>query len=357
MKRRETLKFAAMTTENDLSARSEQILASIVRAYIESGEPIASHQISRLRRYKLSPASVRNTMADLMVEGYLQQPHASAGRVPTAKAFQAYVRRLQSKRVQSSELGRIRVELSDAGTVEERLERTTHLLTEMTNSIGITAGIPTERQTLDQVELLGLSDHRVLMIVVTRDRLVRQKVVALDEPVSQPELDSIRNFINTEFSGWTISAVHNELRKRLERVNADYDRMLKRLTALYAKGLLAIDLAPELHLGGAANLLRFQFQLTRERLSDIFHALEEKKKILQLLERFLDQQPSGEVGVQVGLGEEHPGLKELSLIGIAVNTPGGMTARLAVLGPMRMDYDRAVSVVLHVGRAFGSMPS
>jgi heat-inducible transcriptional repressor len=346
-----------MTTERGLSARSEQILNSIVRAYIESGEPVASQQISRLRRHRLSSASVRNTMSELMSGGYLQQPHASAGRIPTAKAFQAYVRELHGKRPQSSEVGRIRGQLSAAPTVEERMERTTHMLTEMTNSVAITAAIPTDRQTLDQVEFLALNDRRVLMIVVTRDRLVRQRVVTLDEPVTQLELDSIRNFMNAEFSGWTISDVHRELRERLDQTSAAYDRILKRLTALYAKGLLAIDVEPEVHMGGAANLLGIQFQLTRDRLRQILEALEEKKRIVELLERFLDQRPSGEVGVRVGLGDEHPGFPELSLIGISVNLSGGMAARLAVLGPMRMDYQRAMSVVLHVGKAFGSLPS
>lgn len=346
-----------MTTESSLSARTEQILRSIVRAYIDTGEPVASQEISRLKRHKLSAATVRNVMADLMTGGYLQQPHTSAGRVPTTKAYRLFARGLQGQRVQRSEMGRIAGELSEAGTVERRIERCTHLLTEMTRSLGITAAIPSARQTLDQVELLLLADSRVLMIVVTRDQMVRQSVVALDEAVTQDELNSIRNYVNVEFGGWSISAVQTELRRRLDQTNAAYDAILRRLTRLYAKGLLAIDLEPEIHMEGAANLLGFEFRLTRERLRDMFQALQEKKRILQLLERFLEQQPSGEVSVQVGLGDEDPSLNELSLIAIEVPLAGGMSARLAVLGPMRMDYERAISAVLHVGRAFGSLPS
>jgi heat-inducible transcriptional repressor len=345
-----------MATEHPLSARGEQILTSIVRAYIETGEPVASQQISRLRRHHLSPASVRAIMSELMTEGYLQQPHTSAGRVPTAKAFQIFVQGCQGKRVYSTELGRIRGQLSDAGTVEERVERSSHMLTEMTNSVGITAAIPTARQTLDHVELITLGDLRVLMIVVTGDHMVRQRVISLNENLSQQDLDSIRNYLNLNFSGWVISDVQEELERRLEQTSAAYDEILKRLTHLYAKGLLAVDLEPEVRMEGASNLLGIQFQVTREHLREIFQALEEKKRILQLLERFLEQQPMGEVGVQVGLGDEHPGLRELSLIGINIHLPSGLSARLAVLGPIRMNYERAVSAVLHVGRAFSSLP-
>ena len=107
---------------------------------------------------------------------------------------------------------------------------------------------------------------------------------------------------------------------------------------------------------GTSNLVSFDFHLTRERLKDMFRALEEKKRILQLLDRFLEQR-AGLVGVKVGLGEEDPSLGGLSLIGISVDMPGGMSAKMAVLGPMRMNYERAVSAVLHVGRAFSSLPS
>ena len=107
---------------------------------------------------------------------------------------------------------------------------------------------------------------------------------------------------------------------------------------------------------GASNLVAFELHLTKERLKELFRALEEKKRILQLLERFLEV-GSGQLGVQIGLQEEHPSMGELSLIGISIQLPGGMSAKMAVLGPMRMDYERVMSAVLHVGRAFSSLPS
>jgi len=338
-----------------MTHREQDILHAIVESYIQTGEPVASRTVSRKRRDDLSAATIRNVMADLCDEGYLSQPHTSAGRVPTEKAFRSYVQTLARARVLAGELHRVRTELSRTNTMEARVERSSHMLTEMTRSLGITAAIPASSQTLHQIELVAMADRRILMVVVTRDRLVHNRVVELDESIAQEELASIRNYINRNFEGWTLSDIHADLRRRLEQQSAAYDALLKKLTQLYAKGLLDIDVAPEIHMEGAGNLVGLDLHLTREALRELFHTLEEKKRILQLLDRFLEQ-PAGEVAVQVGLGDIHPNMRELSLIGISISLPGGLAAKIAVLGPMRMNYGRAMSAVYHVGQAFGSLP-
>ncbi|NUN02474.1 MAG: heat-inducible transcription repressor HrcA [Bryobacteraceae bacterium] len=337
-------------------SRSMNILHAIVQAHIETGEPVASRTISR--RWSggaLSPASIRNVMADLCDEGYLAQPHTSAGRVPTAKAYESYVRSIAEQRVLRAELQRIRTELSRLDTMEDRVELSCHILTEMTRNVGIAAAIPTSGQTLDQIELLTLGEQRVLMIVVTRDRMIRNRVVALEEPVSQDELNSIRNYINRNFSGWILADVKEELKSRLEAESAAYDEILKKLILLYDKGLLNLSFNPEVHLEGTSNLVGVGLQWTRETMRALFHALEEKKRILELLEQFMEK-PEGEVAVQVGLGGAHPDLGEFSLIGLNVRLPSGLSAKIAVLGPMRMDYGNVISAVQHVGRAIQSLP-
>jgi heat-inducible transcriptional repressor len=338
-----------------MTEREIDILHSIVESYIQTGEPVASRTIARHRKDNLSPATVRNVMADLCDGGYLSQPHTSAGRIPTEKAFRSYVQSLARSRLLIAELQRLRGELSLLTTMEARVERSSHMLMEMTSSVGITAAIPTSSQTLDQVELIGLSDHRVLMVVITRDRTVRNRVVSLGEPVSQDELGSIRNYLNRNFSGWTLSAIHTELKHRIEQQSAAYDELLKKLTLLYSKGLLDIDVAPEVHLEGASNLVGLDLHLTREKLRELFHTLEEKKRILHLLDRFLEQ-PGGELAVHVGLADVHPSMRELSLIGISIPLAGGVSAKIAVLGSMRMNYGKAMSAVYHVGQAFRGLP-
>jgi heat-inducible transcriptional repressor len=337
-----------------MTARNFEILHSIVQSYIETGEPVASRTISRARRDALSAATVRNVMADLSDEGFLSQPHTSAGRIPTEKAFRSYVHSLMRGRVLSAELQRLRDELSHLDTVGARVEHSSHILMEMTRGVGIAAAIPASSQTLDHIELIDLGDRRVLMIVVTHDRIVHNRVVMVDEPASGDELASIRNYINRTFSGWTLAEIRTELRHRLEQQSAVYDSILKKLAVLYTKGLLDIEVSPEVYLEGASNLVGLDLHLTREKMRDLFRALEEKKRILQLLDQFLEQS-AGEVMVQVGLGDAHASMGELSLIGVAIALKGGFCAKIAVLGPMRMNYEKAISAVLHMGQAFQSI--
>ena len=134
---------------------------------------------------------------------------------------------------------------------------------------------------------------------------------------------------------------------------AAYDELLKKLTVLYSKGLLDLGSAPEIHMDGASNLVSVDLHLTREKMRELFRALEEKKRVLELLDQFLERPDSG-IGVQVGLGAVYPFMSELSIIGLPVQLPNGMSAVIAVLGPMRMNYSRVMSAVQHVGQAFGS---
>ncbi len=337
-----------------LTPRHFQVLHALVQNYIETGEPVASRVIAR--KYPMSAASIRNMMADLLDEGYLFQPHTSAGRVPTERAYQSYVKTLLGNRIVKAELDRLQGEIQREGTVEGRIERSSKLLTEITRNFGIAAAIPTENQTLDQVELLALPDRRVLMVVITRDRMVRNKVITIDDHILQDELNSIKNYINYNFSGWVLPSIHRELKRRLELESAAYDAILRRVSLFHSKGLLDLGLAPEVHFDGAVNLIGLDLHLTRERMRELFRALEEKKRVLQLLERFLEQR-EGELSVQVGLSDVHPSMGELSLIGIRLDLPNGLEAHVAVLGPMRMNYSRALSAVLHVGQAFKTATS
>ena len=336
-----------------MTPRSREVLHEIVEAYIATGEPVASRSIARRWHEGLSAASIRNAMADLADEGYLAQPHTSAGRVPTEKAFRSYIESLTVRKMAAAEIDRLRAEMGKLNTVEARMEQTSRMLTEMTLGVGIAAAIPKASPALDQVELLALPGGRVLMVVMTRDQQVRNRVVTLEDPATSEELISIRNYINRNFAGWMLEDIRKELAGRLDHAAATYDALLKKLTVLYSKGLLDVGPEPEVHMEGASNLFVVDLHLTKEKMRELFRALEEKKRILELLDRFLEQ-PAGAVQVHVGLGEMHPSMRQLSLIGLPVALPNGLSAVIAVLGPMRMNYSRVMSAVQHVGQAFQS---
>jgi heat-inducible transcriptional repressor len=338
-----------MKTGASLNFRYQEILNSIVRAYIETGEPVGSRTISKLRNNTLSPASIRNVMADLVDEGYLSQPHTSAGRIPTEKAFRAYVSSLTVTRI-GAETERLSNELRLLETIPERVERSSFVLVELTNNVGIAAAIPELAQELDQIQLVPLTDRRVLMVLVTRDHMVRNRVIILDEPSSPEELASICNYVNRNFHGWQLGHARRELLTRLAQERELYHALQRKVEKLYQKGLLAVDVSPQIHMEGASNLLGLDLHLTREKLRELFHALEEKQRLIDLLDRFLEHDP-GQLAVHVGLEDAHPAMKDLALIGMTIRMANGLPAKIAVLGPMRMHYERVMGAVLQTSRA------
>lgn len=338
----------------ELSPRERDILHLIVRAYIETGEPVGSRTLSRMRHLSLSPATIRNVMADLSDDGFLSQPHTSAGRIPTDKAYRDFAGAVSAKPLPACDQDRIFDQMHSGESLEERVGIASRVLTEMTCNVGIAAALPRSSQELEHLELVALSDRRVLMIVATRDRMVRNRVVTLDRELAQDELVEIRNYVNINFAGWTLEKARAELLRRIEEERALYTAVLQRLALLCQKGLLVVDQDPHVEMDGASYLVGLDLHLTRERMRDLFRALEEKKRVVALLDRFLESS-QGQIGIHVGLEDAHPAMSELTLIGVTVDLPSGGRARIAVLGPMRMHYERVISAVQQIGRTFETL--
>jgi heat-inducible transcriptional repressor len=173
--------------------------------------------------------------------------------------------------------------------------------------------------------------------------------------LSNDDLMQLRNYVNTSFAGWTLEKARAELLRRIEEERAMYDAVLQQLTLLCQKGLLQTDSDPQLAMDGASWLVGLDLHLTRERMRELFRALEEKKQVVSLLDRFLEM--PGRVAIHVGLADAHPAMSDLTLIGVAVDLPSGARARVAVLGPMRMHYEKVISTVLQIGRTFETLQS
>jgi heat-inducible transcriptional repressor len=161
---------------------------------------------------------------------------------------------------------------------------------------------------------------------------------------------SICNYVNRNFHGWQLGQARRELLRRLAEERELYHAVQRKLELLTQKGLLAVDVSPSIHMEGASNLLGLDLHLTREKLRELFQALEEKQRLMELLDRFLENQP-GELAIHVGLERAHPAMKDLALIGITIRMASGLPAKIAVLGPMRMNYERAMAAVLQTSRA------
>src|SRR5215471_20427645 len=212
-----------MSATGPIGQREREILTAVVETFIATGEPVGSRTLSHSSREGLSPATIRNVMADLVDAGYLEQPHTSAGRVPTAEAYRYYVEQISGKaRISPEDKNLIQESLSGISDVQEFMERTSHVLSLISRSVGVTVSIGAPRNALEHVYFSRLSDQKVLAVVVTKSGVVRDRVLRLDLP--QPDLDAAARFINENFRGWTLKDVRAEIARRIEQERSEYDR-------------------------------------------------------------------------------------------------------------------------------------
>jgi heat-inducible transcriptional repressor len=338
-----------MPSEPNIDAREREILTAIVETFITTGEPVGSRTLARANREGLSPASIRNVMADLSEAGYLEQPHTSAGRVPTPEAYRYYVEQITgTARLAPQEESMISESLAGISDVQEFMERTSHVLSLISRNVGVAMATSGPKNALDHVYFSRLSDQKVLAVVVTRSGLVRDRILRLD--LSQSDLDLAARYINENFRGWTMETMRAELGRRLEQERSEYDRMMDSLEQLYKQGALAAEQGGQVvFVEGAANLVTGEHD--RERLQAMLKTLEEKEKVVQLLGAYLDVKQEA-VRVVIGLDQTLPSMQNFVLIGAPARAGNDVMGSLAVIGPTRMDYQHTMTAVSYIARLF-----
>lgn len=329
--------------------REREILTAIVETFISTGEPVGSRTLARSNREGLSPATIRNVMSDLADAGYLEQPHTSAGRVPSTEAYRYYVEQLTGQaRISSEDEGIIHGSLRGINDVQEFMERTSHVLSLISKNVGVAVALTGPRNALEHVYFSRLGDQKVLAVVVTRSGLVRDRVLRMDLP--QADLDIAANYINENFRGWTIEAMRTELARRLEKERNEYDRLMASVEQLYRQGALAADEATEkVYVEGASNLVVGEED--RQRLKEMLQTLEEKQKLVALLSAYVDAKQEA-VRVVIGLDQALPSMRNFVLIGAPARVGGEVMGSLAVIGPTRMDYQHTITAVSYIARLF-----
>jgi len=332
-----------------IGEREREVLTAIVETFIATGEPVGSRTLSRANSERLSSASIRNVMADLSDAGFLEQPHTSAGRIPTTEAYRYYVEQITgTARLSHENESIIRDSLSGISDVQEFMERTSHVLSLISRSVGVAVAVGGPRNALEHVYFSRLGDHKVLAVVVTRSGLVRDRVLRLDLP--QSELDVAANFINENFRGWTMEAMRAEIGRRVEQERSEYDRLMASVEQLYRQGALTTeDSTQSVFVEGAANLVTGEED--RQRLQELLKTLEEKQKLVELLGAYLDAKQEA-VRVVIGLDEALPSMRNFVLIGAPARVGGEVMGSLAVIGPTRIDYQHAMTAVSYIARMF-----
>ncbi|MFL6428199.1 MAG: HrcA family transcriptional regulator, partial [Acidobacteriaceae bacterium] len=266
-----------MAAELRISPRERLILTAILEMYIATGEPVASQAVARIYADKegMSSATIRNVMASLSDAGLLEQPHTSAGRIPTAKAFRFYVEHLAgaaraatgTNAPQLSAEKRQQIDDCFAGVTSRQhfLERTSHVLAMISSGVGVATAAAGETEWLEHIHFSRLTAQRVLAVVVTRGGTVLDRVLQLDHDLEQGDLEVAANFVNGNFRGWSIERIRAEIESRMEQERSEYDRMMQSVNELFRKGALAgVQPSQVIFVEGAANLV--QRDVDQERL-------------------------------------------------------------------------------------------
>ena len=338
-----------MPAEPNIGEREREILTAIVETFITTGEPVGSRTLARSNREGLSPASIRNVMADLSDAGYLEQPHTSAGRVPTTEAYRYYVEQITGQaKLAPQEESMISDSLAGITDVQEFMERTSHVLSLISRNVGVTVATGGAKNALEHVYFSRLGDQKVLAVVVTRSGIVRDRVLRMD--LLQNDLDLAARYINENFRGWTMESMRVELARRIEKERSEYDRLMHSIEQLFKQGALAAEQGAQVvFVEGAANLVTTEQD--RQRLQEMLKTLEEKEKVVQLLGAYLDVKQEA-VRVVIGLDQTLPSMQNFVLIGAPARSGNDVMGSLAVIGPTRMDYQHTITAVSYIARLF-----
>lgn len=348
-----------MGSEPRLSPRERAVLTAIVETYIATGEPVASQALARHFGNKdgMSSATLRNVMASLADLGFLDQPHTSAGRIPTAPAFRFYVEHLsgpQSTVLTPERLGQIDESFAGIGTSEQFLERTSHVLALISSGLGVGLAAAQEFHALEHVHFTRLTAGRVLAVVITKAGTVLDRVLLLDHDLSAAELETSARYLNENFRGWSIERIRTELARRLEAERSEYDRLMRSIEELCRKGALdaAAVSGPALFVEGVANLLAAETD--RARLRTMLHALEARERLIELLNAYVDARQRT-VRVVVGLEDAIPELRDFVLIGATARLGQENLGTVAVIGPTRIQYQETINAVSYIAQLSGRL--
>jgi heat-inducible transcriptional repressor len=336
-----------------MTGRHRRILASLVAEYIEQGEPVSSAWLADHSTLGLSSATVRHILAALEEQGFVRQPHTSAGRVPTDSGYRLYVDSILESRRRVRPLVDIEARLRRVGTIDGVFAHASHELSRASQQIGFAFAPASTTVRLQHIDFAALDGTRVLVIVVAAGGHVIQTVIETDEAYSPSALTQAANYLNTEFSGLTLQEAREAIVSRLREERLLYDALMRRALTLAQRGLEHVQPEERLHVQGAAFLFdglsgeSADRESMVEALRVLFRMIEEKHQLVELLNRSIEAS-----GLTVIIGSEHAS-RELYAFSLVASTfpDGDRTATIGVIGPTRMRYQRAISAVDSLSQA------
>lgn len=326
----------------ELDERKIKILNSIIQTYLITGEPVGSRTISKYTDLNLSSATIRNEMSDLEDLGYIVQPHTSAGRIPSDKGYRFYVDNLMKEKI--AEVDAMKdVLIEKADKLDHLLKNVAKLLAVNTNYATMISAPQYKRNKLKFIQLSRVEENQLLVVVMLEGNLIKNRLIEVDERVSEDEVAKLNILINTFLQGLNLQEINMELIQRMKVQAEGYGQIIGHIIDAIAVVIQEED-DLEIYTSGATNLLKYPELGDREKASELLYTMEEKKALSELI---VDQEDSGEENknpIQIYIGSESPvsTMKDCSIVTATYELEEGVQGTIGIIGPKRMDYKKVV---------------
>ena len=335
-------------TSIQIDRRAADLLRLLIERYVRDGAPVGSRTLSRAAKLDLSPATIRNVMADLEGLGFVVSPHTSAGRIPTNRGYRYFVDALLAPEpIREEARNRIADELSGARSASDLVQAASSLLSQLSKMAGVVTVPRRNLAVLRRIEFLPISDHRVLAILVVNQHEVQNRVLQMDRAYGADELERYANAINEQFAGRDLVSLRRALMEEAAAAQNRVSTLLTDAAAMASRALGEETSSKDFIVAGGSNLLAFQELADVQRLRNLFDALDRKRELLELFDQCLNAD-----GVQLFIGDEsgYRVLDECSVVTAPYYVDGEVAGVLGVIGPTRMAYSRIIPLVSETAR-------
>jgi len=341
-----------MQNEQILNERAQHFLKVLIHRYIRDGQPVGSRTLAKDAGMELSPATIRNVMADLEGLGLVTSPHTSAGRVPTVHGYRLFVDSLISLQpVDHRSVKRLHEELEEKDAPQNLAETASRFLSGLTHMAGVVMIPRHDQVVIRELQFVHLSDMRVLAILVTSQGEVLNRLVETSRLFSREELEQASNFINAHYSGLELDAIKRKIVEEMEQHQQHMDRLMREALSIAEKVLREEEEEQDYIVSGQTNLIDFDELAQLDRIKMMFDAFSEKQEILHLLDRCSQAE-----GVQLFIGEEsgYGPLDKCSVVTAPYEIGDRVVGVLGVIGPTRMAYDQVIPIVDITAKMLGA---
>ena len=329
-----------MINYEELSERKLKILHAVIQNYLETGEPVGSRTISKYTDLNLSSATIRNEMADLEEMGYIIQPHTSAGRIPSDKGYRLYVDMLMEEKEQ--ELNEMQEQMLDkADKMDQLLKQAARVLATNTNYATMVSTPMNNSNKIKFIQLSMVDEEQVIAVIVLGGNVIKNKIINIDEPISNENLLKLNMLLNTTLNGMAIEEINLGLIARLKEQAGIHSEVIGNVLDAVADAI-QIDEDMQIYTSGATNIFKYPELSDKQSAQEIISAFEEKQQLTELVTQTLSREDN--TGIQVYIGDETPvqTMKDCSVVTATYELGEGMKGTIGIIGPKRMDYEHVL---------------